>query len=43
MHIVIDKHGNPWGPFDKSYDAAKWAQSKWPDEKWEVVALRPPD
>ncbi len=51
--IVIDRDGNPWGPFEAHLEAVEWAEKKWPGEGadaadpalqgWEVVALRSPD
>jgi hypothetical protein len=49
--IVLDKDGNPWGPFDGIVAAGEWAHVKWPyaeqdpDEVagWNVVVLRHPD
>jgi hypothetical protein len=54
MYLVMDKDGNPWGPFEKSGDAAWWAHQKWPGamddprsppdkEGWSIVAIRPAD
>ena len=33
LHIIIDKHGNPWGPFDNARRAVDWAKEMWPDQK----------
>lgn len=33
LSIIIDKDGNPWGPFDSSVAAATWANEKWPDQE----------
>jgi hypothetical protein len=53
MYVVMDKDGNPWGPFDDPSKATLWAAREWPDEPmhderypphregWVVVALRP--
>lgn len=47
--IILDVHGNPWGPFESPRQAATWAAQKWPDQKqddsmgWELAALRAPD
>jgi hypothetical protein len=55
MYAIIDKDGNPWGPFDKAVIAGAWADKKWPGlpvhdarepphrEGWIVVAIRPAD
>lgn len=31
--IIVDKHGNPWGPFENAIEAARWAKTKWPDQE----------
>lgn len=51
--IIIDIHGQAWGPFDDPIAAAKWAQAKWPDHDqanddngqvgWKHVSLLPPE
>lgn len=47
--VVIDRDGNPWGPFSDSAVAAMWAMGKWPDQEqdteggWDIVAVLPPD
>jgi hypothetical protein len=52
--IVIDKDGNPWGPFDTPEALAAFAKRKWPDqderpegapqsEGWRAMTLRAPE
>jgi hypothetical protein len=31
--IIIDHHGNHWGPFESGVDAAKFAAAKWPEQE----------
>lgn len=49
-YILIDRDGNPWGPFEEATNAVEWAQKKWPDQDhgpkdvgWRVLALRHPN
>jgi hypothetical protein len=50
--IIIDHHGNHWGPFESGVDAAKFAAAKWPEQDqaddngaagWKLAALWPPE
>lgn len=52
--ILIDHHGNPWGPFDTPESLAEFATRKWPDqaereegapqsEGWRAMTLRTPE
>jgi hypothetical protein len=55
MYAVLDKDGNPWGPFDNAMKAGAWANAKWPTqphndprwpphrEGWNIIAIRPAD
>lgn len=43
LWIVLDKNGNPWGPFDSTAAAGEFAVGKWGADQWTVVALRHPD
>jgi hypothetical protein len=53
MYVVMDKHDNPWGPFENLEAAHAWACGKWGDkmddrlpphkEGWSIVAIRPAD
>lgn len=39
LHIIIDNHSNPWGPFESAIEAAKWATKKWPDQEQEAFVI----
>lgn len=47
LWIVLDKNGNPWGPFETTIDANKFGNLKWRPTgaflDWRIVALRHPD
>jgi hypothetical protein len=52
MYVVVDKDGNPWGPFRDGQGAFEWAVGQWPEQTidtrhpphrdgWSIVAIRP--